>query len=202
MKSNCTSPYKCSFCGDNCLRDKQVIFQLGSNDLLKREVPQYPYQRRKNTINVKWGKALNIMLQKMRFSAVYEVILMDIPEFPFLDITTGERYISIKSRLNQKFTDRAILVRSVDHIRLQGPNTDRYRSGDHWFKLVFALSEIRKKQRKSMRREMEKIAIRFSNKGENSLDCKMLFFHNEEFLRNNIHLTKRAQLERLADSRK
>ena len=116
VKSNCTSPYKCSFCGDNCLRDKQVIFQLGSNDLLKREVPQYPYQRRKNTINVKWGKALNIMMQKMRFSAVYEVILMDIPEFPFLDMTTGERYISIKSRLDQKFTDRAILVRSVDQV--------------------------------------------------------------------------------------
>ena len=93
VKSNCTAPYKCSFCGDNCLRDKQVVFQLGSNDLLKREVPQYPYQRRKNTINVKWGKALNIMLQKMRFSAVYEVILMDVPEFPLLDMTTGERYI-------------------------------------------------------------------------------------------------------------
>ena len=141
-------------------------------------------------------------MQKMRFSAVYEVLLMDIPEFPLLDMTTGERQISIKSRLNQEFTDRAILVRSVDHIRLLGPKTDHYRSGDHWSKLVFCLREIRKKQRKSMRREMEKIAVRFTNKGETSLDCKMLFFHNEEFLHNNIHLTKRAQLERLADSRK
>ena len=52
-----------------------------------------------------------------------------------------------------------------------------------------------------MRKEMEKISVRFSNKHENSIECKMIYFHNEEFLENNIHLTKRAQLERLADLR-
>jgi len=84
-------PYQCRFCGENCLRDKQVVLQLGSNDLLKREVPQYPFENRRKTINVKWGRALNIIMQKLRFSAVYEVILLDIPEFPFLNMTTGER---------------------------------------------------------------------------------------------------------------
>ena len=53
-----------------------------------------------------------------------------------------------------------------------------------------------------MRREMEKITVRFTNKQSNSLACKMIFFHNEEFLENDIHSTKRAQLERLADLRK
>lgn len=91
MKTNCIIPYNCRYCGENCLRDKQVVLQLGSNDLLKREVPQYPFERRRKTINVKWGRALNIIMQKLRFSAVYEVILLDIPEFPFLNMTTGER---------------------------------------------------------------------------------------------------------------
>ena len=91
VKSNCIMPYQCRYCGENCLRDKQVVLQLGSNDLLKREIPQYPFERRRKTINVKWGRALNIIMQKLRFSAVYEVILLDVPEFPFLNMTTGER---------------------------------------------------------------------------------------------------------------
>ena len=91
VKTNCIIPFKCRYCGDNCLRDKQVVLQLGSNDLLKREIPQYPFERQKKTINLKWGRALNIIMQKLRFSAVYEVILLDVPEFPFLNMTTGER---------------------------------------------------------------------------------------------------------------
>ena len=93
-------PYKCQFCRENCLRDKQVVLQLGSNDLLKRGIPQYPSEPQRRTINVKWARALNIIMQKLRFSAVYEVILLDVPEFPYIDIPAGERYIRIKSRLN------------------------------------------------------------------------------------------------------
>ena len=109
-------PYKCYFCGENCLVDKQVVLQLGSNDLLKREVPQYPFERPRSTINVKWGKALNIIMQKLRFSAVYELLLLDIPEFPLLDMATGERYIKIQPCLDQCTTDRDNLVRSADHL--------------------------------------------------------------------------------------
>ena len=53
-----------------------------------------------------------------------------------------------------------------------------------------------------MRRVMEKMTVQFSNKQANALACKMIFFENEEFMDNDIHLTKRMQLERLADSRK
>ena len=49
-----------------------------------------------------------------------------------------------------------------------------------------------------MRREMEKIRDRFSNKGQNALECKMVPFYDETFLTNNIHLTIDSQFKRLA----
>ena len=72
-----------------------MVIQLGSNDLLKRQVlPQYPFRRGRKSISIKWDKALNIILQKLRHSAVYEVVLLDIPDFQFIDIPEEERYFS------------------------------------------------------------------------------------------------------------
>ena len=53
-----------------------------------------------------------------------------------------------------------------------------------------------------MRREMVKMKDLFSNKGQNPLECKIILFFDEEFLENNIHLTKSSQIERLVRLRK
>ena len=180
MKTDCLVPYRCLVCGENCLHDKRVVIQLGSNDLLKRQVlPQYPFQRGRKSISIKWDKALNIILQKLRHSAVHEVILLDIPVFQFIDITEEERYFSKISFFFKFF------------YFFQN------------FSLFLILSEIRTKIRNSMRRQIEKMVDRYSNKfKENKLKCQMVLFKNEKFLAKNIHLTKGSQLRRLAFTRK
>ena len=71
------------------------------------------------------------------------------------------------------------------------------------FSLFLILSEIRTKIRNSMRRQIEKMVDRYSNKfKENKLKCQMVLFKNEKFLAKNIHLTKGSQLRRLAFTRK
>ena len=178
MKTDCIVPYRCRSCGENCLHDKRVVIQLGSNDLLKRQVlPQFPFPRGKTSINVKWDKALNIILQKMRYSNVNEVVFLDIPDFSFIDMSEQERYFS---KLFKKFS-----------IFFQD------------FLLFLILSDIREKIRESMKTRMEKMLDQYSNKfKQNPLKCKMIHFKNEKFLDENIHLEKSAQLRRLAIARK
>jgi len=182
VKTDCLVPYRCGTCRKNCLRDKRVVLQLGSNDLLKREVlPQYPFRRGRKSISIKWDKALNIILQKLRHSTVYEVLLLDIPDFQFVDITEDERY----------FLEILIFF-----------NFPKI-SNSKIFRYFFILSEIRTKIRESMRKQIEIMVDRYSNKyKQNKLKCQMVVFQNEQFLAENIHLKKNSQLRRLAITRK
>ena len=91
-KSNCAHPYQCRICRSNCLAGKHITLQLGSNDLLKRELREFPFPPRKKSITVKWSRAFNIILQKFRFSGVREVLLLQIPNFEFNNMTQAERY--------------------------------------------------------------------------------------------------------------
>ena len=97
-KQNCIHPYNCASCGQNCLRGKRVVLNFGSNDLLKREIlPDFPFPPGRNAINLRWSKAFNIVLQKLRYSGVQEVIILDVPEFPFIDMPEAERYVFLPS---------------------------------------------------------------------------------------------------------
>ena len=92
-KNNCIQPYQCQICRGNCLGGKHVSIQLGSNDLLKRELPRFPFPQNRRSITLKWTRAYNIILQKFRYSGVREVLVLEIPNFPFQDGSDEERYI-------------------------------------------------------------------------------------------------------------
>ena len=169
VKDNCILAYNCPSCGQNCLHGKHISIQLGSNDLLKREIlPEFPFQDGRSSINLKWSRAFNIILQKMRYSAVREVYLLDIPNFDWpSEMTPAERY----------FFNHALLNRLV----------------------IFR--EIRERIRGAMRREMAQLGRKYSNRYENPLKCTMIYFENENFLRNNIHLEYNSQVQRMHDIR-
>ena len=92
-KNNCIQPYQCQICRGNCLGGKHVSLQLGSNDLLKRELPRFPFPQNRRSITLKWTRAYNIILQKFRYSGVREVLVLEIPNFSFQDGSDEERYI-------------------------------------------------------------------------------------------------------------
>ena len=54
VKANCALPFNCQSCGQNCIRGKHISIQLGSNDLLKREIlPDFPFQNGRPSINLR-----------------------------------------------------------------------------------------------------------------------------------------------------
>ena len=90
MKESVRVAYRCRRCRNNCLAGKSIILVLGSNDVLKRKLPDFDYDR--NPISMNWEPALKILLHKLNESRVREVFISTIPNFVVPDVERAERY--------------------------------------------------------------------------------------------------------------
>ena len=64
------------------MRGKHITLNLGSNDILKRELPNYQYAR--NPCKMRWEKALTHLMHKFEASYVQEVFICEIPRFQYI----------------------------------------------------------------------------------------------------------------------
>ena len=91
VKNSCWNAYLCNHCGSNCIRGKHITLNLGSNDILKRELPNYEYSR--NPCKMRWQKALTHLMHKLEASYVQEVFILEIPKFDYIpNMSMDERY--------------------------------------------------------------------------------------------------------------
>lgn len=90
MKQNVRYPYYCGQCRTNCMEGKHVTLNIGSNDVLKRELPDFNYDR--NPIRMKWKKAFTIIMHKFMESQIREVFICSIPKFNVPDVDNVERF--------------------------------------------------------------------------------------------------------------
>ena len=93
VKHSCWNAYLCNHCGGNCMRGKHVTLNLGTNDILKRELPNYPHQGGR-PCRMRWEKALTHLFHKFEASFIREVLICEIPKFQFIspEMSTEERY--------------------------------------------------------------------------------------------------------------
>lgn len=73
------------------MEGKHVTLNIGSNDVLKRELPDFNYDR--NPIRMKWDNAFKIIMHKFIESRVREVFICSIPDFVVPDVDIVERFL-------------------------------------------------------------------------------------------------------------
>ena len=71
------------------MEGKHVTLNLGSNDVLKRKLPDFNYDR--NPIGMKWDNAFKIMMHKFIESNITGVFICLIPNFVVPDVDIVER---------------------------------------------------------------------------------------------------------------
>lgn len=72
------------------MEGKHVTLNLGSNDVLKRKLPDFNYDR--NPICMHWDKAFKIIMHKFMESGIREVFICTIPNFIVPDVDIVERF--------------------------------------------------------------------------------------------------------------
>ena len=91
VKDSCWNAYLCNHCRGNCMRGKHITLNLGSNDILKRELPNYPFPSTRRPCRMRWEKALKHLMHKFEASYVREVFICEIPKFQFPRMSRRER---------------------------------------------------------------------------------------------------------------
>ena len=64
------------------MRGKHIKLNLGTNDILKRKLPNYQFSR--NPCRMRWQKALTHFMQKLEASYYQEVLICEIPQFDYI----------------------------------------------------------------------------------------------------------------------
>ena len=73
------------------MEGKHVTLNLGSNDVLKRKLPDFNYDR--NPIGMKWDNAFKILMFKFIESNIRELFICTIPNFVVPAADIEERFL-------------------------------------------------------------------------------------------------------------
>ena len=92
MKQSVRHPYQCGTCETNCMAGKHVTLNIGSNDVLKRALPDFNYDR--NPIRMHWDNAFKIIMHKFMETGIREVFICSIPNFVVPDVDNIERFFN------------------------------------------------------------------------------------------------------------
>ena len=104
------------------MRGKHVTLNLGTNDILKRELPNYPHQGGR-PCRMRWEKALTHLFHKFEASFIREVLICEIPKFHFIspEMSTEERYFFLvkSQKAGLPFSELRQSLRDTMNINLQ-----------------------------------------------------------------------------------
>ena len=75
------------------MRGKHITLNVGTNDILKRELPNFPFPDNRRPCRMRWKKALTHLMHKLEASYIRQVFICEIPKFAQMqDMSNAERY--------------------------------------------------------------------------------------------------------------